>query len=465
MSAPDPGIAETPQRAPRDQPQRGGPLAGWRRRWFGGPAMPERRPPWRVEGAEERAAGAGPIAGGWWRLLVAVARAPGSSTGSSPRSCCRRNRGPTVSYTFFLSQVTRDERRVDHLDRRHDRGEFKKPVPYTPPQGGERGTGHPLHHAAAVVRRRQPVPAAAEQRRPGQRQPAGRRPAAVAAAAGRLRPDPAAGRAAASGSSRRAGGGGRAACSAGSAGPGRRSTSPRPGRAPRSPTWPASTRSRTRSPRSSTSCATRRSTAGWARRSRGACCCPARPAPARPCSPGRWPARPQVPFFSISASEFIEAIVGVGASRVRDLFDQAKKVAPAIIFIDELDAIGRARGGAQSLGGQRRARADAQPDPHRDGRVHRHRGRGRAGRHQPAGDPRPGAAAPGTLRPPGHASARPTWPGAAQILEVHTRDVPLAPDVDLDARRRGHPRHGRRRPGEPGQRGGAAGRPPRPRRR
>src|SRR6185312_1159791 len=59
----------------------------------------------------------------------------------------------------------------------------------------------------------------------------------------------------------------------------------------------------------------------------------------------------QVPFFSISASEFIEMIVGVGASRVRDLFEQAKKVAPAIIFIDELDAIGRARGGGAALGG------------------------------------------------------------------------------------------------------------------
>ena len=59
----------------------------------------------------------------------------------------------------------------------------------------------------------------------------------------------------------------------------------------------------------------------------------------------------QVPFFSIAASEFIEAIVGVGASRVRDLFDQAKMVAPSIIFIDELDAIGRARGGAFSAGG------------------------------------------------------------------------------------------------------------------
>jgi cell division protease FtsH len=59
----------------------------------------------------------------------------------------------------------------------------------------------------------------------------------------------------------------------------------------------------------------------------------------------------KVPFFSISASQFIEAIVGVGASRVRDLFDQAKKVAPSIVFIDELDAIGRARGGAFSAGG------------------------------------------------------------------------------------------------------------------
>jgi cell division protease FtsH len=58
-----------------------------------------------------------------------------------------------------------------------------------------------------------------------------------------------------------------------------------------------------------------------------------------------------VPFFSSSASEFIEAIVGVGASRVRDLFAQAKAEAPAIIFIDELDAIGRARGGTQALGG------------------------------------------------------------------------------------------------------------------
>ena len=74
----------------------------------------------------------------------------------------------------------------------------------------------------------------------------------------------------------------------------------------------------------------------------------ARRARARRCSPARWPARPSVPFFSASAAEFIEMIVGVGASRVRDLFEQAKKAAPAIIFIDELDAIGRARGGSQA---------------------------------------------------------------------------------------------------------------------
>src|SRR4029453_4810706 len=59
----------------------------------------------------------------------------------------------------------------------------------------------------------------------------------------------------------------------------------------------------------------------------------------------------KVPFFSASASEFIEMIVGVGAGRVRELFAEARKVAPAIIFIDEIDTIGRARGGPRSFGG------------------------------------------------------------------------------------------------------------------
>ncbi|WP_293256745.1 AAA family ATPase [Nannocystis sp.] len=58
-----------------------------------------------------------------------------------------------------------------------------------------------------------------------------------------------------------------------------------------------------------------------------------------------------VPFFSLSASEFIEMIVGVGAARVRDLFKQAREAAPSIIFIDELDAIGRTRGSGTAFGG------------------------------------------------------------------------------------------------------------------
>ena len=99
-------------------------------------------------------------------------------------------------------------------------------------------------------------------------------------------------------------------------------------------------------------------------------------------------------FFSISASEFIEAIVGVGASRVRDLFVKAKEAAPAIIFIDELDAIGRSRqGSGVGDGRQRRARADARPDPHRDRRLRVARRRCRARRDQPPGRARPRAAA------------------------------------------------------------------------
>ena len=71
--------------------------------------------------------------------------------------------------------------------------------------------------------------------------------------------------------------------------------------------------------------------------------------PARPCWRGPSPARRQVPFFSISASEFVELFVGVGASRVRDLFTKAKAAAPAIVFVDEIDAVGRQRGAG--LGG------------------------------------------------------------------------------------------------------------------
>ena len=139
----------------------------------------------------------------------------------------------------------------------------------------------------------------------------------------------------------------------------------------------------------------------------------------------------EVPFFSISAAEFIEMIVGVGASRVRDLFEQAKKVAPAIIFIDELDAIGRARGGAQSIGGHdEREQTLNQILTEMDGFT------GSEGVVVLAATNRPEILDPALLRP-GRFDRRvtvspPDLTGRRQILGVHTRSVPLADDVDLD---------------------------------
>ena len=139
-----------------------------------------------------------------------------------------------------------------------------------------------------------------------------------------------------------------------------------------------------------------------------------------------------MPFFSISASEFIEAIVGVGASRVRDLFDQAKKVAPAIVFIDELDSIGRARGGSQAFGGNdEREQTLNQILTEMDGFT------GTEGVVVLAATNRPEILDAALLRP-GRFDRRvtvspPDLTGRRQILAVHTRGVPLAPDVDLDA--------------------------------
>src|SRR5689334_18735597 len=140
----------------------------------------------------------------------------------------------------------------------------------------------------------------------------------------------------------------------------------------------------------------------------------------------------KVPFFSISASEFIEMIVGVGASRVRDLFEQAKKVAPSIIFIDELDAIGRARGGAASIGGyDEREQTLNQILTEMDGFT------GNEGVVVLAATNRPEVLDQALLRP-GRFDRRvtvsaPDLRGRRQILAVHTRGVPLAPGVDLDA--------------------------------
>ncbi len=144
-----------------------------------------------------------------------------------------------------------------------------------------------------------------------------------------------------------------------------------------------------------------------------------------------------VPFISVTGSSFVEMFVGVGAARVRDLFAEARKRAPSIVFIDEIDAIGQRRGRPVRL--QRRARPDPQPDAGRDGRVRPGHRRGRDGRHQPARDPRPGPAAAGPLRPPGgHPPARPgRAPGHPG--QVHARGKQLGPDVELDVVARGTP--------------------------
>jgi len=138
-----------------------------------------------------------------------------------------------------------------------------------------------------------------------------------------------------------------------------------------------------------------------------------------------------VPFFTMSASEFIEMIVGVGASRVRDLFRQAKEAAPAIVFIDELDAIGRRRGGNVFGGGEEREQTLNQILTEMDGFDPR------SGVVVLAATNRPDVLDQALLRP-GRFDRRvhvapPDKDGRRAILAVHTRSIPLAGDVDLDA--------------------------------
>jgi len=137
-----------------------------------------------------------------------------------------------------------------------------------------------------------------------------------------------------------------------------------------------------------------------------------------------------VPFFSMSASEFVEMVVGVGASRVRDLFKQAKENAPSIIFIDELDAIGRERGGSMSVGGHdEREQTLNQILTEMDGFT------GSEGVIVIAATNRPEILDRALLRPGRFDRQVPVSPpdqrGRQAILEVHTRQVPLAGDVDL----------------------------------
>ena len=138
-----------------------------------------------------------------------------------------------------------------------------------------------------------------------------------------------------------------------------------------------------------------------------------------------------VPFFSLSASEFIEMIVGVGAARVRDLFTQAREAAPAIIFIDELDAIGRTRGSGAQLGGHdEREQTLNQILTEMDGFD------SREGVIVLAATNRADVLDQALLRPGRFdrrvVVQRPDRAGRAAILKVHTKNVPLAPDVSLE---------------------------------
>ena len=141
-----------------------------------------------------------------------------------------------------------------------------------------------------------------------------------------------------------------------------------------------------------------RSTRRWAAAFPRACCWSARPAPARRCWPRPWPARRDVPFFSLSGSDFVEMFVGVGAARVRDLFGQAESEGPVHHLHRRAGRPGQdARRRRHRR--PRRARADAQPAARRDGRLRLQPRRHHHGGDQPARDARRRPAAAGPLRP------------------------------------------------------------------
>ncbi len=143
-----------------------------------------------------------------------------------------------------------------------------------------------------------------------------------------------------------------------------------------------------------------------------------------------------VPFFSMSGSEFVEVLVGVGASRVRDLFDQAKKAAPSIIFIDEIDAVGRQRGSSINSNDEREQTLN-QLLVEMDGFDARQAVVVIAATNRPDGLDK-------ALLRPGRFDRRvtverPDWNGRLAILKIHSRNVPLASDVDLTAIARATP--------------------------
>jgi len=145
----------------------------------------------------------------------------------------------------------------------------------------------------------------------------------------------------------------------------------------------------------------------------------------------------KVPFFSISGSDFVEMFVGVGAARVRDMFENAKKNAPCIVFIDELDAVGRQRGAGLGGGNDEREQTLNQMLVEMDGFE------GSVGVIVIAATNRPDVLDPALMRP-GRFDRQVIVPlpdirGREQILNVHMRKVPIAPDVKADIIARGTP--------------------------
>jgi len=145
----------------------------------------------------------------------------------------------------------------------------------------------------------------------------------------------------------------------------------------------------------------------------------------------------KVPFFTISGSDFVEMFVGVGASRVRDMFEQAKKSAPCIVFIDEIDAVGRHRGAGLGNGNDEREQTLNQLLVEMDGFE------ANEGIIIVAATNRPDVLDPALLRPGRFdrqvVVPRPDIEGREKILAVHTKKLPLAPDVDTRTIARGTP--------------------------